>query len=151
MGSLEGRSAIFWLEYLPCLTITCIDTFEGIGIFAGDIEGRFDRNLAAYGQRVRKIKSTSATALARLAEDGARFDLAYIDGDHSRDNVMIDCLLAWRMLRPGGLIILDDYELDLRKSPAKRPLDAIDTFLQWHAGEHCELHRGFQIIIRRLP
>jgi len=78
--------------------------------------------LAAYGQRVRKIKSSSASALAKLFDEGARFDLAHVDGSHSRDDVIVDCLLAWPMLRPGGLMILDDYELDLdKKATADRP------------------------------
>ena len=106
--------------------------------------------MAAYGQRVRKIKSSSASALAKLFDEGARFDLAHVDGSHSRDDVIVDCLLAWPMLRPGGLMILDDYELDLdKKATADRPHDAIDTFLHWHRGEFHQLHRGFQIIIRR--
>ena len=151
VGSFEGRSAIFWLEYLPRSTITCIDTFKGTTKFHHDTEGRFDRNLATYGQRVCKIKSPSATALARLSADGARFDLAYIDGSHWRDDVMVDCLLAWPLLRPGGLMIFDDYELDPQKSSAERPRDALDTFLHWHAEELQQLHRGHQIIIRRLP
>jgi hypothetical protein len=27
---MEGRSAIFWLEFFPVSVVTCIDTFEGI-------------------------------------------------------------------------------------------------------------------------
>jgi hypothetical protein len=29
IGSFEGRSAMFFLKYLPRSTIVCIDTFEG--------------------------------------------------------------------------------------------------------------------------
>jgi predicted O-methyltransferase YrrM len=150
IGSFEGRSTIFWLEYLPRSAVTAIDTFQGTTRFHEDTEGRFDRNLAPYGARVRKIKSPSSLALSQLHNEGARFDLAYIDGDHFRNAVMADCLLVWPMLRPGGIMILDDYELDAHKPSAERPHDAIDTFLQWHADDLYQLHRGHQIIVRRL-
>jgi predicted O-methyltransferase YrrM len=149
VGSFEGRSTIFWLEYLPESVVTCIDTFQGTTRYHDDVEGRFDRNTVAYGSRARKIKSASAAALAGLLAEGARFDLTYIDGSHFRDDVMVDCLLAWGMLRASGVMILDDYELDSHKKSAERPHDAIDTFLGWRAGEIDVLHRGNQIIIRR--
>ena len=38
------------------------------------------------------------------------FDLVYIDGSHSAKDVLLDSLLAWRLLRPGGAMIWDDYE-----------------------------------------
>ena len=38
------------------------------------------------------------------------FDLIYIDGSHSAKDVLLDSLLAWRLLRPGGAMVWDDYE-----------------------------------------
>jgi predicted O-methyltransferase YrrM len=149
IGSLEGRSAIFWLEYLPRAAVTCVDTFQGTTKFHDDVEGRFDRNTAAYGPRIRKIKSRSDYALVKLSAEQTRFDMIYIDGSHLRDDVMVDCLLAWPMLRSGGLMMLDDYELDLHKRSADHPRAAIDTFLAWHEEEIDELHRGYQVVIRR--
>src|SRR6187431_1666089 len=86
IGAWEGRSTIFFLEYLPRCRITCIDTFAGspehirFGEAAlASLEARFDSNLAPYGDRVRKIKSRSLPALDQLAQDTKRFDLIYID------------------------------------------------------------------------
>jgi predicted O-methyltransferase YrrM len=151
IGSFEGRSAIFWLEYLPDSRVTCVDKFFGTTRHNQDIEARFDRNLALYGERVRKISRRSAEVLPLLRSDGEVFDLIYIDGSHWRDDVMVDCLLSWRLLAPGGVMIFDDYQLDLHKEAAERPKDAIDAFLSWHATEIEELARGYQIIIRRRP
>ena len=112
----EGRSAVFFLEFLPRCRITCIDTFEGGAEHAdfdqtvvSSIEARFDSNLASYGQRVRKIKSRSLPALDRLAQDNEAFDLIYIDGSHMRDDVLLNSVLAWRLLAPDGICIWDDY------------------------------------------
>lgn len=149
IGSFEGRSAIFWLEYFPASHVTCVDKFFGTTRHNQDIEGRFDRNLAPYGERVRKIDRRSAEVLPSLKAEGALFDLIYIDGSHRRDDVMVDCLLSWRLLPPSGVMIFDDYQLDLQKPGTERPKDAIDAFLNWHAAEIEELARGYQIIVRR--
>jgi predicted O-methyltransferase YrrM len=151
IGSFEGRSAIFWLEYFPGSHVTCVDKFFGTTRHNQDIEARFDRNVAAYGERVRKINRCSAEVLPSLRIEDELFDLIYIDGSHRRDDVMADCLLSWPLLRPGGVMIFDDYLHELHKPPAERPKDAIDTFLSWHAEEVDELSRGYQIIVRRRP
>lgn len=151
IGSFEGRSAIFWLEFLPGCSLTCIDHFADTKWRVGsEIESRFDKNLSPYAARFTKVKAPSAVALSSLVTEGAKFDLIYIDGSHYRDNVLIDALLSWKLIDVGGLIIFDDYLLDLDRSASERPKDAIDYFLQSHTGEFRELVRGYQIAIERV-
>ena len=159
VGSWEGRSAIFFLNFFPSSKITCIDTFAGsLGGLdrnpqieaARDSERRFDANIATFGSRVRKIKGRSARELDRLVEAEERFDLIYIDGDHTRDAVLIDSLLAWKLLRPGGVLIWDDYQW-MRGHPEKmRPQPAIDLFVSLHPNALTKIHTGRQMIIRRI-
>lgn len=159
IGSWEGRSAVFFLEFLPKCRITCIDTFEGGSEYARyeaavvrTVETRFDSNLAPYGQRIRKMKSRSVPALDRLAQENARFDLIYIDGSHVRDDVLVDSLIAWPLLLSGGICIWDDYAWGLREVPsAQRPQDAVDAFLTMHADELQVLHRAAQVIVGKRP
>src|SRR3954463_13064603 len=61
IGSWEGRSALFFVNFFRRSTITCIDTFEGGSeVYAKwqlpGIEARFDHNLAPFGSRVEKLK-----------------------------------------------------------------------------------------------
>lgn len=100
-------------------------------------------------QRFEKIKARSVTALDSLAESGAAFDIVYVDGSHMRDDVMVDSILAWRMVRPGGLLIWDDYGGGAGKPARERVSPAVDSFLAWHMDEYIELHRGYQVIIQR--
>jgi predicted O-methyltransferase YrrM len=159
IGSWEGRSAIFFLEFLPLCRVTCIDTFEGGAEHAdfdktvvSSIEARFDGNLASYGQRVRKIKARSLPALDRLAQDHEAFDLIYIDGSHTRDDVLIDSVLAWRLLAPDGVCMWDDYTWGLRdRAPADRPQPAIDAFLDLYCDELQILHEEDQVIVEKRP
>lgn len=150
IGSFEGRSAIFWLEFLPKCRLTCVDHFADTKWrIGGDIERRFDKNLSSYIGRLTALKTPSAVALSSLVQSGKTFDLIYIDGSHYRDNVLIDALLCWKLVNTGGLVIFDDYLLDLERDASERPKDAIDYFLQSHAGEFRELFRGYQIVIQR--
>lgn len=50
------------------------------------------------------------TALAQLAAEGRRLELAYIDGSHHRADVPADSFATWPLIVPGGIVIWDDYE-----------------------------------------
>jgi predicted O-methyltransferase YrrM len=154
IGSWEGRSATFFLNFFAKATITCVDTFSGGNDHKPEqafrIEERFDRNLAAFGNRVEKVKGHSRQALATLAAQQRRYDLAYIDGSHERDDVMADSLGVWSMLNPGGSIIWDDYRWGRKMPPEHRPQPAIDQFLAEREGEYRVLSKGYQVIIERL-
>ncbi len=144
VGSLEGRSALFFLNYLTNSTLTCID------LFRTDREARFDRNLAEFAPRVRKLKGYSFPALASLRHDGYWFDLIYIDACHQREAVLLDSVLSWSMLRTGGILIWDDYRKYKPHSPRwNRPTAAVDGFLLAHRGEFEQLARGKQMIVRK--
>lgn len=157
IGSWEGRSAIFFLNFLPQCRLTCIDTFAG-----GDehrdhealpsIEARFDTNLASFGSRVEKIKQRSIPALDLLAQRGRTFDVIYVDGSHRRDDVLVDSVLSWGLLRDSGILIWDDYLWGVPDLPVgARPQTAIDAFLALHAGEYELTHKGAQLIVEKRP
>ncbi|HXW30548.1 MAG TPA: class I SAM-dependent methyltransferase [Xanthobacteraceae bacterium] len=159
IGSWEGRSALFFLNYLPRASIVCVDTFAGsiehrswplwrrLRQLRG-IEKRFDRNLAPFGQRVEKRKEKSLAALGKLAIERRRFELVFIDGSHLAIDVYRDGLLAWPLLSADGIVIFDDYQRQL--GPAQDlPHVGIDTFLEVIRGDYEELFRGHEIIVRK--
>jgi predicted O-methyltransferase YrrM len=47
----------------------------------------------------------------RLLAEGRRFDLAVVDGSHRFGAVFVDLYYLGRLVRPGGIIFLDDYQL----------------------------------------
>lgn len=109
VGSFEGASAVWLLDMIPELHITCIDIFEScFDDITGEYEYRFDDNVAEYGDRVTKIKGRSADALRTFHRE-EKFDLIYIDGDHSYEGAKADVSLAWPLLEKDGIIIFDDY------------------------------------------
>ena len=58
-----------------------------------------------------------------LEQNGVEADVVYIDAGHEYEAVMLDIVVFWRLLRPGGSMLLDDY-----KWPGVRR--AIDEFAE---------------------
>lgn len=125
IGSLEGCSANYFLRRYSDAIIACIDPFKD-----SKVESLFDRNTAPFASRVEKIKSRSVPALDRLIVLNRKFDLIYIDGDHSRHAVAADSILAWELLTIGGTMIWDDYRWNWDWPDEKIPRSAIDLFLE---------------------
>ena len=147
VGSYEGRSALWFLENIlthDTSRLTCID-----GFFKLPQEMRFDHNVrqSGYAQRLTKIKAKSADALPGLPSDS--FDAIYVDGDHRAGPVLLDLACCWRLLKPQGIMILDDYLWELDKPLVDRPQLAIDLFLEMVADRVEILHQDYQIIIRK--
>jgi predicted O-methyltransferase YrrM len=53
----------------------------------------------------------SQTALPRFLSEGQEFDLAFVDGNHRFDGVFLDLVCLGRLVRPGGIVFVDDYQL----------------------------------------
>lgn len=53
----------------------------------------------------------SQVVLPRFLSNGRNFDLAFVDGNHRFDGVFLDLVYLGRLLRPGGIVFVDDYQL----------------------------------------
>ena len=53
----------------------------------------------------------SQIALPRFLSEGRRFDLAFVDGNHRFDGVFLDLIYLGRLLHPGAIVLVDDYQL----------------------------------------
>jgi Methyltransferase domain len=56
------------------------------------------------------VRERSQLALARLLEDGFVAGAAFVDGSRTFHNVFVDLTFLRDLVRPGGLIILDDCQ-----------------------------------------
>jgi len=57
---------------------------------------------------VEVIEEESQLALPRLVAERREFDLAFVDGDHRFEGVFLDLYFMTRLVRPGGLVVVDD-------------------------------------------
>jgi hypothetical protein len=52
------------------------------------------------------VRETSADYFAR---SGDTFDVVILDGDHRADPAYLDLVAGWKAVRPGGLVLMDDF------------------------------------------
>ena len=53
----------------------------------------------------------SQIALPRFLSEGRRFELAFVDGNHRFDRIFLDLVYLGRLLGPGAIVFVDDYQL----------------------------------------
>jgi predicted O-methyltransferase YrrM len=147
IGSYEGRSTLWFLTSIlthPTSGIVCMDPF-----IQASRELRFDHNIRIAGvvEKVTKRKGRSEDLLAQLPRDS--FDIIYVDGSHQALNVLFDAVSSWFLLKTGGVLIFDDYLLDMEKPRSQRPQPAIDLFLESFEGRYELLSKAWQVILRK--
>jgi predicted O-methyltransferase YrrM len=140
VGSFEGQSAVALLELLPCFKLTCIDNWA-----KPEIEARFDANLHAFGDRLVKLKGHAARHLARLKPDA--YSVVYHDCGKSRESTFAQTVLAWPLLKTGGIFIWDDLTWE-RHRPV-RPEHAIRLFVHTFGDCLTVLHESEQMVVRK--
>jgi len=157
IGSFEGRSTIWLLENVlthETSRIDCIDSFAGsFEHQRADIDGlecRFDENIAASGHRgkVTKMKGRSQELLRTLPM--YHYDFAYVDGSHLASDVLEDAVLCQRLLKGGGTLIFDDYEWDHLRGEPQHPRNAIDAFTTLFCQSFSVVHRGYQMVLKKM-
>ena len=142
IGCFEGRATCWMLEHMLSDTgaITCIDPFgiKAMSAFAPyeinpDPENLsiFTSNIAEVklpGQTVNTVINLSVPALAQLIVDKQQYDFIYVDGSHAADAVLTDACMAFALLKPGGVMLFDDYLWDHHTDHFDRPKMSVDSF-----------------------
>lgn len=116
IGSHEGRSATFMLQHL-CnsenssflsidpynkLDTTCCVTDETKELFGINIK------LCDNFEKFEQINDYSGKILPKLLIDKKSFNIIYVDGSHTYNDVATDLLYSHKLLRKNGVIIVDD-------------------------------------------
>lgn len=126
IGCWEGRSTCWMLDTImdhPHSQMISVDTFQGsLENTAEQAAGLYDRFMSNVAQsrnasKLQVIKNQSVIALAHFLHTGDQFDLIYVDGSHEYEDVTVDAILSWRLLKTGGIIIFDDYEKEHDSRP----------------------------------
>lgn len=63
---------------------------------------------AGLGSRCTLVRERSQLVLPRLVTEGVVADAAFVDGSHVFHNVFVDLFFLRELVRPGGLVVLDD-------------------------------------------
>lgn len=154
IGSYEGASACYLIDVLSRkapLEIHCIDHWHGgiehraAAIDMALVERRFLRNTAIsvanslfpVDLHIHKGSSESCLGALLSRQPKPQFDFIYVDGSHQAADVLLDASMAFRLLRVGGIMVLDDYLWHetmpaLKRDPLAVPKMAIDAFINCH-------------------
>ncbi|MFI5838435.1 class I SAM-dependent methyltransferase [Catenuloplanes sp. NPDC051500] len=63
---------------------------------------------AGLGSIATLVREESSAALPQMVRDGLVADAAFIDGSHRFHEVFVDLYFLRRIMRPGGLLLMDD-------------------------------------------
>jgi len=66
---------------------------------------------AGEGAMIEFHEQPSELVLPRLLAEGRTFDFAYIDADHEFQAAFVEFFYCDRLLKPGGLLVIDDYDV----------------------------------------
>lgn len=165
IGSFNGGSAKWLMNNIltdESSTLTCVDPWEGETYFNNEtiifakIESQFDKNIEDNKDRVFKNKSLSHEWL--MGNRDKKFDFIYIDGDHNPQAVMLDALLSWKLLKPNGLMVFDDYGWLPGDDAARMAFlygthaaPAIDLFIEMYKNRIVILEKNVRLWIRKIP
>ena len=162
IGCFQGRSTVWLLENIlthATARITCIDTFEGSVEHQDDtykhllptLYDTFCHNTSYFGEKVIIKKSKSQDTLKELTVNKEYYDFIYIDGDHHAAAVLEDAVLAFPLLKSGGIMLFDDYlwgeHMMNGRLNLNVPRPAIDAFLSIYADKIQIIGTGGQIML----
>ena len=81
------------------------------------------------------------------------FDFIYVDGSHKCLDVYNDCILAWKILRKGGFMVLDDYTYgygDINNYPLNYPFYGVEHFLEKYKNEIKMFNKGYRVFMEKI-
>ena len=153
IGCFEGRATSWMLQNMLANKgiIVCIDTFEGgiehTGLDLTKLRDMFESNITEsrkVEQEVHIMEQRSELALAELINKKIAFDFIYVDGSHELLDVLTDAVMAFKLLKSGGVMLFDDYAggQDVRK--------AVDLFLLGCGNLCTVLYCNYQLAIQKV-
>ncbi|CAI5460098.1 unnamed protein product [Closterium sp. Yama58-4] len=164
VGSFLGASAINMALKaqelgLDPVTILCLDDFRGWPGFRNSfrqikhVNGDavllqyFMKNVVEAGQEkvILPLPFSTAHSLKALCDWGVQADLVEVDAGHDFHSAWLDINLAYRLLRPGGVMFGHDYFSKADNSGVRRAITLFATLRgMWVEpdGEHWILRQG---------
>ncbi|MBD2088997.1 tetratricopeptide repeat protein [Microcoleus sp. FACHB-1515] len=142
VGCFEGMAACWLLDHIlthPDSRLVCLDRYR---------QENFTLNIdrAQAVERVLHRLGDSHRLLPRLQN---QYDLIYLSADPRADWIRKDGELAWPLLKLGGILIFDYYGW-VDQPIEQRSRLGIDAFLDEVPFAADVLHRGYQVIVRKV-
>jgi len=149
VGCYEGQASVWMLENSEA-HLTVIDTFKGGQDLPDEVKlrDRFEENTKQFENRITSFEGKSNVWLKGMTLDLS--DFIYIDGSHLASDVLEDAVLAFPLLRKGGIMIFDDYTWGPSMNTYERPCFGIDSFILVYGNQLEILERNSQLILKKI-
>lgn len=159
IGSCEGYTATKICDYILTgknCKLDCVDP---------DPVDLFHKNMVKHKDKYYFHKEYSIEYLTRVYSDTPKFDFIYIDGDHNSVGIIEDAVLSWKVLKIGGILLIDDYGMKIRdpwfygchkefkNTPNLmfiHPMVAISSFLTIYRGCYKLIRHNYQVMIEKV-
>lgn len=157
VGTFYGESAEWMLDNIftsPGAIYHCVDTFKGSvehqlgGQDCSTLEATARARLARFGTRVEFHVGQSHEVLRGM--HGEFLDFILIDGAHDAMNVLRDGILAFDLLKAGGVMIFDDVAWSIMPAAVDCPRIAIEAFVECYGRQLEVLGFGTQAAVRKI-
>jgi predicted O-methyltransferase YrrM len=113
IGLGYGISALYICEALlgnaaPAMHHVAIDPYQATRFSDCGLQFLDEAGVAGIVEHHAEV---SQIALPRFFGEARSFDFAFVDGNHRFDGVFVDLFYLGHLVRPGGIVFLDDYQL----------------------------------------
>lgn len=165
IGVFTGNASVWLLENVltsPSSMLVDVDTWDGGGSPELDninfdmVEITYDQRMLPWSVwptngRVIKCKMSSMHFFAdHIHNSHPPFDFIYIDGDHRAVSALEDGVMAYRCLKPGGVLCFDDYGWRSKHGYLHEPTLAVDVMKMVYADRLVVLRTGSQCWMKRV-
>jgi hypothetical protein len=137
LGSYEGQASVFMIEHgiekLDCVDLWSDSAFDDASLTTDPCitQTRFQKNIMVAQEDQDVIVDWFRMSTTEFLKDAVyEYDLIYIDASHRAKDVLSDAVLSFDILKPGGLMVFDDYDWLATDDPTglQRPSLAIDAW-----------------------
>lgn len=147
----EARTLIWMCENILTHSESHAVGIDNLSLNKNSMKNNIEHNIhvSGYHKKIAMRYGDSFTSLLQMEENS--FDIIYVDGNHDAIEVLKDALSAWRLLKPNGILMFDDYKMGSGKLPVEeRPKMSIDAFLQLYRKNLKVLHKSYQVIVKKV-
>tara|TARA_B100000900_G_scaffold364161_1_gene338618 strand:+ start:51 stop:761 length:711 start_codon:yes stop_codon:yes gene_type:complete len=140
IGTFEGMSFLFFQKYLQLESLCCVDVIE-------------NENFKLNKKKFKNYKffNTSSDDFFKKVID-VKFDIIYVDGSHHASDVYNDMINSHYVLKDNGILIIDDFLLDVESRRTKNYFDEVTAGVFMFFNEKINykiLYTGHQLILKK--
>jgi predicted O-methyltransferase YrrM len=153
IGSFDGKTCSILRALFPNSLITTIDLPSSDKLFQTTYQrdnqlNQFLSNRNTLLKNQNRINFIEMNSISLVDFESNQFDLIWIDGAHGYPVVAIDIINSYRLTRKGGIILIDDVWVNIKKNdPMYSSIAAYETLI---ALQNSKLIESFKLFYKRI-